>query len=114
MKNKHDTDNLKHNFPCDYCDKTFITFVHLWDHKKFTHKTNAFQICHICEKNVSNLKKHFASKHNHKCDKCEETFSTENELDSHFVSSHVDQKFSKDLIKRTQLMISSKKEAIRN
>ena len=44
----------------------------------------------------------------HFCTKCEKTFRTENELDSHFVASHVDAKVANDLIKRTQLMLSVK------
>ena len=47
-----------------------------------------------------------------KCDdhKCKKTFHTEDELDSHFVSSHVDAKLSSDLIKHTKLMISLNKD----
>ena len=42
-----------------------------------------------------------------KCEKCDKTFESEDDLEVHFIATHVDANVSKKLIKRTQNMITA-------
>ena len=55
---------------------------------------------------TNHMKKvHGKQEKNHKCNSCEMEFVKEDDLDNHFIKLHVNEKDSKELIKRTQLLI---------
>ena len=101
--NKHGIKRTeKEQIQCGNCDKTFTTRSGMIKHNVKYHGmkfSNSCNICHKTYKSIAHLKRHKSSEHGHECDKCEKMFQTEDELDSHFVASHVDAKQSSDLIK---------------
>ena len=95
------------------CDKIFTTRSGMNKHKFKCHGmkfSNSCNICYKTYKSIAYLKRHISFEHGYKCDKCEETFQTEDELDSHFVASHVDNNLFSDLIEHTRLTISLNKD----
>ena len=73
-----------HDAKCPECNKLFVSKLHVTNHMKKVHG-----------KQVTN----------HKCDNCEIVFVKEIDLDNHFIKAHVNEKDSKELIKRTQSLI---------
>ena len=78
----HKTQN--HDTKCLECNKLFVSKLHVTQHMKKVH-----------EKQVKT----------HKCNFCEMEFVKEDDLDNHFIKLHVNEKDSKELIKRTQSLI---------
>ena len=94
---------------CDICDQTFYHPKKYKLHITKNHDTK----CSECNKffvSKSYVTRHMKKAHgaqvkNFKCNSCEMAFVKEYDLDNHFIKLHVNEKDSKDLIKRTQSLI---------
>ena len=108
------TKEKSHDKECDICGKMFVSARHVTIHKKSDHGliVKANEKCYICFKTFcsqSALWKHL-NKFHVQCDKCDQKFDSENDLDLHFIATHINVKESEKLIKRTQKMIECKDE----
>ena len=94
-----------HDKKCDICSKFYVSALHVTNHKKsdFDIRTNSIEKCYICFNTVSTksaLQKHLKKFHV-QCNKCDNYFDSESDLDLHFIATHVNEKSSEEFIKRT-------------
>ena len=113
MYQKHIKKN--HETKCSECHKLFVSKSQVTKHLKKEHgqqkvqkvKNIKLSKCKLCEKSFRfGLARHIKKSHKHNCTHCALAFVNEKELDNHFVEEHVDEKHSKELIKRTQSLIT--------
>ena len=80
---------------CDECDKTFVTFERLREHKAYKHRQDQLRVkCQVCNKffkNSRSFKAHKSKNHlDLQCNFCEKKLGSKNALRKHTKKKHED------------------------
>ena len=80
---------------CNFCDKSFTSFMSFSGHMSAFHEGNEAKMCELCGKSFNhpnNLKRHIHTVHqghkDYKCDFCSESFAHSLSLKRHVASFH--------------------------
>lgn len=88
---------LKNDFKCDICEKSFYTQHKLKRHMKRHFRNDQ---CYVCRNRVDNIKEHYEIYHSnlkHTCEICFKKFQTSYYLQRHIRSNHLKKEFTCDI-----------------
>ena len=92
LHNKAKFENKYHRYPCDKCDKMFLTPYEVKKHKILIHEKTRMKcdFCNVAYYSAKRIKEHRVKFHGerYKCEFCEKTFEEGSDLVKHFFMTY--------------------------